>query len=112
MSYSTILAADDVTGLSSTGKALIEAGGWSVVIVLVLFGALALHKGWVLLGREGKKLEQEIAGLRVERDREVAELKADRDRWLAVAYQGAELVEKQGTTMKEVAQIAAKGQHQ
>jgi hypothetical protein len=93
-----LLAAEEVTGWA---KSIADLGGWTACILLVLFAALALHRGWIRLGREFDKLLADYA-----------KMEADRDRWLNTAYQGAELVQKQGNTMKQVVEIAAKGQNQ
>ena len=95
--------------LSDTAKTIIEGGGWTALVTVFLAGLLALHRGWIRIGREvsdrAEERARETARLEKEierRDKEVSERTADRDKWISSFLTNMEIIRKQGEAVERL----------
>ena len=73
---------------------------------LLAVGLYALHKGWVVTGREHARTTDEAARLRREDLRRYEELKAERDEWKATALRHLTVAERAVGTAETAATAA------
>ena len=75
---------------------------------LLAVGLYALHKGWVVTGREHERACRECSRLREEDLRRYEEIKAERDEWKAAALRNLNVAENAVHTVARAAETAAR----
>ena len=76
---------------------------------LLAVGLYALHKGWVVTGREFQRACEECGKARAEDMRRLAELKAERDEWKAAALRNLDVAERAVDTAAQAAEQHTSG---
>lgn len=71
---------------------------------LLAVGLFALHKGWIVIGREHIRACQECDRIRLEDLQRYQELKAERDEWKAAALRNLNVAERAVDTATRVAE--------
>ncbi len=92
------------TGLEQLGPWMNALG----VPGLLAVGLYALHKGWVVMGREHERTCEEREKLRDEDLRRYEEMKAERDEWKSAALRHLNVAERAVHTVAKAAENAAK----
>jgi hypothetical protein len=76
---------------------------------LLAVGLYALHKGWVVTGREHERARSECDKLREEDLRRYQEMKAERDEWKAAALRNLNVAERAVHTVARAAEKTRAG---
>ena len=96
------------------GNTLEQIGPWLNAVGvpgLLAVGLYALHKGWVVTGREYHKAAEERDKLRQEDLRRYAELRAERDEWKDTALRHLNVAERAVGTAERAANTAQSLSH-
>ena len=76
---------------------------------LLAVGLYALHKGWIVTGREHGRVGQDCERIRREDLQRYQELKAERDEWKAAALRNLHVAERAVDTATRVAKSGGGG---
>jgi hypothetical protein len=75
---------------------------------LLAVGLYALHKGWIITGREHQRAYEDCVKIRLEDLKRYDEMKAERDEWKAAALRNLNVAERAVQTVARTAETVSR----